>query len=163
MKSDPNWQRSRQCYVAYRKSKRALNKANVDYNKSYYRLEDTFEKYMEAQKNAVSNLDEYFYLPELVKAFKNFQLAKKNHDTCRFALGDALEDFRNTEIEYSKVIFKVLREQYGISIAGIGKIFGIWGSQISRWMRDGETKNLKGIYNKEFDIKDDENVDKNEN
>ena len=156
MKSNPNWQRSRQCYLSYRKSKRALNKANADYNKTYFKLEDAFEKYMKAQTDALSNLNVDMYLPELVKAFKNFQLAKKNHDRSRYGLGDALKVFRAIEIEYSIVIFKGLREEYGISIANLGKIFGIWGSSISRWLRAGDTKDIKEIYDKEFDIDKDE-------
>ena len=137
--------------MAYRDAKRQLNYTNKTHNQTYFKLEKAFEKYMEAQTQALTNFQDDSQPHLLTEAFQAFRRAKAAHDASREELGTALGTFKVVEIKYAVMIFKGLK-RLGLSMKELANVYGIWGSSINRWIRNVETDELKDIYSKEYEL-----------
>ena len=152
MNNDKNWDDSREAYLSYRDAKRKLNTVNEDFTRVSTKLEKAFIRYNKVENEALTRIEDDSQCYKLIDAFRNLRNTKMDYNRCRDALSEALSDFRGEEISYSVVIFKGLRDFAGLNIVNLSNIFGIYRGNISRWMEKGEDKELKRIYEEEYEI-----------
>ena len=153
-----NWKNSRPAYVAYRDAKRKVNLLNRDTNRASRRYDNALLKYMNTSSQSLVH-SETDYSQELMKTYQEYRASKLHHDACRNAFDETIRNFRDKEIGYSIVIFKGLIKYFNLTIANISNLYGIWDSNIVRWIGKGRSKELLNVYEKEYAIDKDESCD----
>lgn len=153
MNNKSNWDASREVYLTYRTAKRRLNHATKAHNRTFRKLETAFARFSRAQTEALLEYNEASQTQKFADAYENLRQAKIEHDATHNEISAALKNFKKIEIKYSVVIINGLL-RIGVRMVDVERIFGIWASNINRWLRldkNRDTENLSKIYDDEFD------------
>ena len=153
MHDKQNWQASREVYLTYRTAKRRLNQATKAHTQTFRKLESAFSRFCKIQAEALLDYNKASQTEKLSDAYENLRQAKIAHDATRHEINAALKAFKKVEIKYSVVIIKGLRK-IGVRMVDMERIFGIWASNINRWIQLDKKKGdqaLSEMYDEEFD------------
>lgn len=148
--NDNRWKKSRAAFVAYRATKRELNHLCKEHARTHHRLERAFKQYTSAKFDAENNLDDLTLTEKVVETLAAFQEAKRAHDATRDAFSVQLKVFQAAELRYSIAIFKGLRENHGLKVADLARVFGVYNNQIAAWMRNDNDAEKTRMFNEEY-------------
>ena len=151
--NDKSWEKSRATYLEYRETKRNLSRAAKAEDRTWKRLEKSFTRFSRAQTAAFLEYEDASQTEKFAKAYEALRVAKIEHDASRKAVKEAVPQFRKVEIQYAVVIMKGL-EKVGVSMRDISRIFGIWASNVNRWIRNSAEQDFEDfdkIYEKEYE------------
>ena len=126
--NDSHWDESRNAYVAYRDTKRKLDRIYKDHSRTYARRERAHRRYNTAKATAENNLEDPTQAKKLAAAYEAYQKATWDHDSERKEASNGLRTFKRQEMKYSVVIFRWLREKHAFTLAEIKTCF--WYSHL---------------------------------
>ena len=149
--NNSHWEKSRKAYLEYRDAKRKLNTLNKACGRAHRNLKSAFSRYTTTHARALTHF-EIDYSKELTNAYRTLREANLHSDACQKDFDRNIRQFRDKEIDYSIVIFRGLIKRFGLAIKDISEIYGIWSSNISKWIGKGKSKELLRIYEKEYGI-----------
>ena len=158
--NDSQWDQSRGAYIAYRDTKRNLDRIYKEHTRTYVRREKARRRYNTAKTTAENNLDDPTQAEKLLAAYKAYQEATSNHDVARKQASHGLRDFKSSEMKYSVILFRCLRQIHGFTLTQIKNLFGVHISSISDWIRGDNEKRLSKLYDDEFSATDAEDDDR---
>lgn len=146
------WKGSREAYVAFRKTKRELNAAGKRVNTTYAKLKKAFNGMMNATASAFNNTDDDTdrKIERWGAAYKAFQEAKESHDAARDTYNAAFRNFRKEEIRYTVTLFKGLMETHKFRVADLARLFGIYDTRITAWLKNANDEERLEQYKDEY-------------
>ena len=158
-KQQSRWERSREAYVQYRTAKRNLRACYRAFMRTDKRLRNATQKYLEAISESHKKITDTSQPYKIANALQQLQNANSEHDAARTAMTEAVKDIQDAEIAYSVVLFNGLRKDHNLSLSDIGRIYGIYPTTLSDWIRNEDKGDMIDIYREEYgsdDIDEDE-------
>ncbi|MDE0398902.1 MAG: hypothetical protein OXL96_13990 [Candidatus Poribacteria bacterium] len=144
------WKLTRKVFLDYREVKRKLRAIIKEHDRASHRFERAVIKFIEAQVEALKKVDDD-RTESLAQAHNFLKQRKREYKESYEAYSDTLKEFRDAEVNYCVTVFKVLRDFEGIPLTNLSTAFGIWDSNIDRWITEGaDADKLGALYDEEF-------------
>lgn len=142
------WKLTRKVFLDYREVKRKLRAVIKEHDRATHLFYRSVIKFLEAQMDALKFDDNR---TDLHEAHEKYKQRKREYKESYESYSDTLKEFRDAEVNYCVTVFKVLRDFEGIPLTNLSTAFGIWDSNIDRWITEGANADKLGeLYDEEF-------------